>query len=133
MYNRNREEKKSSWPLKVMIFLGCVAGVFIFLAISKETYHRRQVQNEIYKLQEEARRIEGDNLRLAGKISYFESRDYQEKEIRDKLNLQDPKENVVVIDSGTTFARIGAEPTVAGQEILIKKANPQKWWDYFFE
>jgi cell division protein FtsB len=130
---RNNSDKGNSWLIRIIIFLGCVAGVFIFLAISKETYRKRQVQAEITKLEEEAKRIQGDNMRLSDKIAYLEGRDYQEKEIRDKLNLQDPAENVVVIDSGLTPKKINTETVVANQELLIKNSNPQKWWDYFFK
>lgn len=130
---RNDSDKGNSWLIKIIIFLGCVAVVFIFLAISRETYRKRQVQSEISKLQEEAKRIQGDNMRLSDKIAYLEGRDYQEKEIRDKLNLQDPKENVVIIDPGMAPKKIDSAPVVSGQELLIKQSNPQKWWDYFFK
>ncbi len=131
---RNDNDKGNSWLIKIIIFLGCVAVVFVFLAISRETYRKKQVQDEIAKLQEEAKKIQGDNMHLADKISYLEGRDYQEKEIRDKLNLQDPKENVVIIDPGLTPKVAGSESVVpASQELLIKISNPQKWWNYFFK
>lgn len=130
---RDNKDKGNSWLIRIIIFLGCVAIVFIFLAISRETYRKKQVQNEITKLQEEAKKIQGDNMHLADKIAYLEGRDYQEKEIRDKLNLQDPKENVVIIDSGLTPKKTEGEVAVMpSQELLIKKSNSQKWWDYFF-
>lgn len=130
---RDIKDKGNSWLIRIIIFLGCVAIVFIFLAISRETYRKKQVQNEIAKLQEEAKRIQGDNMHLADKIAYLEGRDYQEKEIRDKLNLQDPKENVVIIDSGMTPKKTEGEVVTPNQELLIKKSNSQKWWDYFFK
>ncbi|MFZ2188126.1 MAG: septum formation initiator family protein [Candidatus Moraniibacteriota bacterium] len=131
---RNDSDKGNSWLIRIIVLLGCVAVVFIFLAISKETYRKKQVQDEIAKLEVEARRIQGDNMHLADKINYLEGRDYQEKEIRDKLNLQDPKENVVIIDSGLTPKKVDAEAvTVPAQEVLVKASNPQKWWNYFFK
>jgi cell division protein FtsB len=130
---RNDSDKGNSWLIRTIIFLGLVVVVFIFLAISKETYRKRQVQNEIAKLEAEAKRIQGDNMHLADKIAYLEGRDYQEKEIRDKLNLQDARENVAIIDSGVTPKKTEAEPEKNDQQVLIKQSNPQKWWDYFFK
>jgi len=130
---RNNSDKGNSWLIRVIIFLGLVVVVFIFLAISRETYRKKQVQNEITKLEEEAKRIQGNNMHLADKIAYLEGRDYQEKEIRDKLNLQDPKENVAIIDSGFIPRKTEAEPEKTDQRVLIKQSNPQKWWDYFFK
>jgi cell division protein FtsB len=130
---RNSNDKENSWLIRIIIFLGCVAVVFIFLAISRETYRKNQVQDEITKLQEEAKKIQGDNMHLADKIAYLEGRDYQEKEIRDKLNLQDPKESVVIIDPGMTQKKLENESAPPAQELLIKQSNAQKWWNYFFK
>ncbi|MFA5961640.1 MAG: septum formation initiator family protein [Parcubacteria group bacterium] len=130
---RKESDKGNSWLIRIIIFLGCVAIVFVFLAISRETYRKRQVQDEIGKLQEEAKRIQGDNMRLSEKLAYLEGRDYQEKEIRDKLNLQDPEENVVIIDQGLVAKKTDEQPASTGQEVLIKELNPQKWWNYFFK
>ena len=128
--------KGNSWLIRVIILLGFVALVFIVLAISKETSRKQQIQKEISDLQMEAKRIQGDNSRLADKLTYLEGRDYQEKEIRDKLNLQNPDENVVIIKPSPT-GKIGAPVKVAGesnnQELVVKVSNPDKWWNYFFK
>lgn len=130
---RGKEDKGNSWLIKAIILLGCVAIVFVFLAISRETYRKKQVEAEIAKLEEKAKQIQGENMRLSDKIAYLQGQDYQEKEIRDKLNLQDPKENVVVIDSGQAQNKPEqASSPEPEQEVLVKRSNPQKWWDYFF-
>lgn len=129
----NTDEKKSSWLVKMIIFLALVAAVFIVLAIYRETYRKKQVQKEISDLQNEADKIQGDNLRLADKIAYLEGRDYQEKEIRDKLNLQKPDENVVIVKPSLTKKNAENEPTIADQKLVVKESNPQKWWDYFLK
>ncbi len=129
----NTDERKNSWLVKLIIFLGLVVAVFIILAISKETYRKKQVQKEINELQNEADKIQGDNLRLADKIAYLEGRDYQEKEIRDKLNLQKPDETVVIIKPGLTKKTAENEPTTIDQALVIRTSGPQKWWNYFFK
>lgn len=134
---REKDNKKeNSWLIRIIILLGIVALVFIVLAISKESYRKQQIQKEISDLQEEAKKIQGDNSRLADKLTYLEGRDYQEKEIRDKLNLQNPDENVVIVKPSPT-GKIGAPTKVAGeassQELVVKMSNPDKWWNYFFK
>ena len=129
----NTDGKKGLWLVKMIIFLGFIAAIFIVLAISKETYRKKQVQKEISELQSEADKIQGDNLRLADKIAYLEGRDYQEKEIRDKLNLQKPDETVVIIKPSLTKKTAKNEPEATDQALVIKSSNPQKWWSYFFK
>lgn len=129
----NTDEEKNSWFIKVIIFLGFVAAFFIVLAIFKETYRKKQVQKEINELQNEADKIQGDNLRLADKLAYLEGRDYQEKEIRDKLNLQKSDEIAVIVKPGLTKKVAESEPKTTDQSLVVKISRPQKWWNYFFK
>ncbi|MFZ2192737.1 MAG: septum formation initiator family protein [Candidatus Moraniibacteriota bacterium] len=134
MRKKDSNKGGNSWLIRMIIFLGFVALIFISLAIYKETYRKKQVQKEIDTLKEEADRIQGANSRLADKLAYLQGRDYQEKEIRDKLNLQNPDENVVIIKPNSTKKieeRKNSEaPT---QELVVKTSNPEKWWNYFFK
>ena len=134
---RDKEEaKENSWLVRLIVFLGLVALVFIVLAIVKETYRKKQIQKEISALEEEAKRIQVDNSRLADKLTYLEGRDYQEKEIRDKLNLQSPEENVVIIKSGPTGKVVDnseKDQAPESQKLVVKTTNPEKWWNYFFK
>ena len=127
--------KENSWLIRSIVFLGLVALVFIVWAIFKETYRKKQIQKEISALAEEAKKIQVDNSRLADKLTYLEGKDYQEKEIRDKLNLQSPDENVVIIKPSPTEKTIEAkalEPA-SSQKLTVKTTNPEKWWNYFFK
>ncbi|MFZ2226199.1 MAG: septum formation initiator family protein [Candidatus Moraniibacteriota bacterium] len=134
---RDKEEaRENSWLVRLIVFLGLVALVFIILAIVKETYRKKQIQKEISALEEEAKKIQVDNSRLADKLTYLEGRDYQEKEIRDKLNLQSPEENVVIVKSSPTGkAATNNEKNQApeSQKLVVKTTNPEKWWNYFFK
>ena len=133
---RKNDSKKegNSWLIRLIILLGLIALIFIVLAIYKETYRKKQIQKEIDILKEEADRIQGANSRLADKLAYLQGRDYQEKEIRDKLNLQNPDENVIIIKPNpieeVEAKGISEKPN---QELVVKISNPERWWNYFFK
>jgi cell division protein FtsB len=128
------KNKKFSVVTKIIVFLGTIALVFISVAIYKETAKKRQIQNQINQLQQEAEKISRENTLTQDKIAYLESKDYQEREAKDKLNLQSPDENVVVV-----------KPTIAKEEKVEEKVSPMipllpekiscatKWWNYFFK
>lgn len=127
-------EKRPFWFFRIIILLGFILAGFIIFASSKETYRKRQVEQEISNLKKEAERIEKNNIELSGKIAYFESRDYQEKEAKDKLNLQDPKENLIIVKPGLSAEQQKKEEAPSsGQKLTIRESNVQKWWDYFFK
>lgn len=131
---RDLEKNKNSIWSKLVL----VVGFFILAAVSfflvKEYYKKRQIQSEIQKLEDEAAKINRDNLEIQDKIAYLQSRDYQEREAKDKLNLQNPGENVVVIKPGVAKEQgIKIETENIPQPLPPGIPNPQKWWKYFFQ
>lgn len=104
-------------------------------ALAKETWRKQQLMKEINQLQEEASRIEKENSKIKDKIAYFESRDFREKEAKDKLNLQDSGESLVVVKpslfQGTQLKTEEVELSV--QEKSSQVSNPLKWWNHFFK
>ena len=132
-----KERKENSWLIRLIVFFGFVALIFILLAIFKETYRKKQIQKEISNLKEEVAKVQVDNSHLADKLTYLEGHDYQEKELRDKLNLQSPNENMVIIKPSPTGKADNkgkqATETADNQKLIVKITNPEKWWNYFFK
>jgi cell division protein FtsB len=130
-----QNEKKHSILSKIFLFFGVVALIFIAVAIYKEAYKKRQIQNQIGELQREAEQISRENALTQEKIAYLESQDYKEKEAKDKLNLQSPDENVVIVEQGVVNKEAQKEndsfqaPVPLAQQV----SNPLKWWNYFFK
>jgi hypothetical protein len=68
------------------------------------------------------------------KITYLESKDYQEKEARDKLNMQNPRENMVIVEPGLAPTKEPSDTSGEnGKKLFVKTTNVQKWWNYFFK
>jgi len=129
---KNKKEK-GFWLPRVVLFLGFVVIALISFAIFKENYRKRQIQQEISSLQKEMERIQKDNVNLSDKLAYLGSSDYQEKEAKDKLNMQRPGEAAVVIQPEQVKTKEVAGAEVNRQEIIVKISNPEKWLDYFFK
>lgn len=120
--------------MKIVVLFGIIALVFISAAIYGEIAKKRQIQSQISQLQREAEKISRDNALTQNKIAYLESKDYQEREAKDKLNLQSPDENVVlvkptIVKENKTEEKVS--PATPPQPEKI--SNPEKWWEYFFK
>jgi len=128
-------ERASGWLSKLFIILAIAILIAIFFAIWKEMNRKGQVEAEIEKLKNEAHKIERENTSLSDKVAYLESVDFQEKEARDKLNLQGQGENVVIIKPNTAKVLGTDKKTEAPAEtqIIVRKSNVEKWWNYFFK
>jgi len=136
MFKKDNANKSSSWLLKILLFFGVVLVVFVGFIIFKETNRKKHINEEIDKLKAEAARIEKENKEMIEKISYFESQDFKMLEAKDKLNLKEQDENMVIVKPSP-----GREATfVAGASNSEKKSvtssnnkNYLKWWNYFFK
>jgi len=130
----DRSNKYATIFSKVILIPAIVIIILVLVAVTRETYKKNQIQTEIDSLQEKAKQISKENLEIQEKISYFESREYQEKEAKDKLGLQNPDENVVIIKPGIAKETVAEEKTpVVVPEEEQNIFNPIKWWRYFFK
>ena len=132
---RKRSEGSiSSWLIGSIFFLiVSIVGIFGYL-VSKEMQKKKQVESEIDALKEESVRIEKENLALEERISYLGSKNYQEMQAKDKLNLQSPEESVVVVAEGPVKKEEAPNYLApASFPRSPQKPNYIKWWNYFFE
>jgi len=130
----DRSNKYATIFSKVILIPAIVIIILFLVAVTRETYKKNQIQAEIDSLQEKAKQISKENLEIQEKISYFESKEYQEKEAKDKLGLQNPDENVVIIKPGIAKETVAEEKTpVVVPEEEQNIFNPIKWWRYFFK
>jgi cell division protein FtsL len=99
MRERNTESS-GFWLVWPIILLAIFVAVIFAYSISKETKKKKQVETEINLLKEQAEKIAKENMTLQERIRYLGSEDYQKIQAKDKLGLQSPGENVVVISPG---------------------------------
>jgi len=130
---------KKSFFLGLFLCLGVLAIGFVIFSTYKELNKKKQVQAEIEALQQEAEKVSRENDLIQEKIAYLQSREYQEREAKDRLNLQNPDENVVIIKSGIAKAPkdedagdAEKELAVSAPEPAVQMSNFKKWYKYFF-
>lgn len=128
-------KKMKSVFIKIGAIIALILIVYIVVAAGMEAQRKRQIQSEIEKLAADAEKIRKENFDIQDKIAYLESRDYQEKEAKDKLSLQGPDEKVIIIKPGISGVKKQIENTEMPEERseTPKVANYYKWWLYFFK
>jgi len=137
MTKRNRNKTSSSTKFfSGMFFLaGLAILVLIGVSLGKEAYRKRQIQKEIEGLQSQINSLGQENSDMQNLIGYLSSTDFQEKEAREKLNLQKEDEKMIVLrkevvpqDSQSKSGKDNAN--LPPQD---NAPNWQKWWKHFFE
>ncbi len=131
---KNAKGSATSFLVIGIVFLAVVVlGLFGF-SVYKENIKKKEIEKDIATLQEQADKIKKENMTLSDRISYLGSKDYQEVQAKDKLNLQSPGENVVIIapkSSGQVSTSQPESSQVVSQSDYVP--NFQKWWQYFFK
>lgn len=110
-----------------------VLGLFGY-SVSKENARKKEVEKEILSLQTQADNIKKENMALNERLAYLSSKDYQEVQAKDKLNLQNPGESVVIIAPKSSESGSVAQ-SVKNETVPVSDATPnyRKWLDYFFQ
>jgi hypothetical protein len=116
--------------LGLFLLLAAFCGMVYLLA--GEIDKRYSLEKEIRSLSAQIREIEASNTELANMIDYFSSISFQERELRQKLNLQRPGEHVVVLPA------LNATNSAPQSQILptgpaSEEPNWKLWWNYFFK
>jgi len=114
----------------VIVFLFIVIGIVlknIYLSI-KST---KNINKEVVALKKEADKFNQDNKNLNKLIKYFDSQEFQEKEIKNKLNLVKKGEKVVIVQNSVND-NVNEEIVKKNSKIITRHANYYYWWKYFF-
>lgn len=136
MKKRNREKTNLSAKIFSGIFFLAGLSILIYIGISlgKEAYRKRQIQKEIDGLQAQIGQLKQENSDMENLTSYLSSTDFQEKEAREKLNLQKSDEKMIVLRKDAPEPN--SQPNTAANNPQAppedNSPNWQKWWKYFF-
>lgn len=136
MAKRHRENTNASSKIFSGLFFvaGLVILVSIGISLGKETYKKRQVQKEIEGLQSQIKQLDQENGDLANLISYLSTQEFQEKEAREKLNLQKDNEQMIVLKKELAVKQESQKSSDQPEDITEDNSpNWQKWMKYFFE
>lgn len=89
---------KNKFSFAIVLFvIGFVLAALISVRAFQEAYRSRKIEAEVELLKRDAERVQKENDELSQRIAYLQTPEFQEKIAKEKLNLQKPDENVVVI------------------------------------
>lgn len=119
----------------VVVFF--IAGIILAATIStrafQEAYRSRKIQKEVEDLKAQAQHVQNENEALRQRIAYFQTPEFQERVAKEKLNLQKPDENVVVVKPAAQEQLELQEKQTETVQASPEKPNYIKWWNFFFK
>ncbi|MEF3691434.1 MAG: septum formation initiator family protein [Candidatus Moraniibacteriota bacterium] len=121
--------------ISIAVFLIIAGGVAFFsVPAIKEARRSRMIEAEIENLRSEAEKINSENNFLREKIEYLKSDHFKESVAKDRLNLRNKGEKVVVVQPNAekkedTKKTLGEETTMENFSTEEEKPNYKKWWE----
>lgn len=120
---------------KIAQFLVIVFLVIIIGIVLKNIYFsikdKQHINKEVTALKKEANKFDRDNKNLNKLIKYFDSQEFQEKEIKNKLNLVNKGEKVIVVQNSASD-NVNKNTMKKNSKVITRHANYYYWWKYFF-
>ncbi|MCX6762289.1 MAG: septum formation initiator family protein [Candidatus Moranbacteria bacterium] len=136
MAKRNSQNSNLSSRIFSGIFFlaGLTVLVLIGISLGKEAYRKRQIQKEIDGLQTQISQMGQENSNMENLLGYLSSTDFQEKEAREKLNLQKGDEKMIVLRKDPLQGTNNQPGKIEGVAATPEDSSPnwQKWWQTFF-
>jgi len=137
MKSRRKNNKIGKIFLKLFQLLVVLVLVVLIFVVMRGIYFRIQDERNINKgveaLKSEVEKFDQENKDLNKLVEYFDSVEFQEKEIKRKLNLVKEGERVVFIQGSRGSEGRGVinndEET---DNIITTHAAYYYWWKYFF-
>ena len=117
---------------RLAFWIGLIATIYVMAALVNLSARNTQIREKADKVEEEIVVLENDVDALKAQIAYYQSDAYKERFAREKLGLQTPGEQVVVVGRGD--AEKGAETSDEGsqQASLPQKSHLEEWGDFLF-
>lgn len=114
---------------KRFVFFSLFAVIFLGYATSRELWRRIKLEQEIRMAEEEIAYFEKQNQSLEQTLDYFNSSLWEEKQLRDRLNLRKEGETEIILPR----AEKSREPEkIVFSENEEEEPSPWLWWNYFF-
>ena len=131
--NGNAKGSATSFLVIGIVLLALVILGLFGYAMSKENAKKKNVEKDIATLQAQADSIKKENMKLSDLLSYLGSKDYQEVQAKNNLNLQNPGESVVIISPKSSTQSTAVQvPTADAAPAAPEMPNYRKWLAYFF-
>ncbi len=107
-------------------------GVFLLMLVSlgRNIVKIKTAKGRLKEIEERIEKLKLENEELGGKLDTFQSEEFIEKQLRDKLGLAKEKEMVIVLPDEETVKKFA--PKVEEEEEILPDPNWKKWFQLFF-
>jgi cell division protein FtsB len=116
----------------LFLFASIIVAVMVIFSYSRTYYQEYQVQQEINRLQADARKLETKKLELLDALRYVKSSSFVEEKARTDLNMAKTGEKMLLFEASGSSS-VGSRQSENNVVVLNNTSNYFRWWNYFME
>lgn len=133
-YKNSKIGKVFFKQLRLLVILVSVVLIFVIVrGIYFRVQDERNINKGVEALKSEVEKFTQENKDLSSLVKYFDSVEFQEKEIKNKLNLVKEGEKVVFIQGNrNSKGKIVSDVNQGVDSVVTTHVNYYYWWEYFF-
>lgn len=121
---------------RLAFWIGLAIIIYMFAVLTNETGKNYNLRAKTDDLDNQINQLQSQIEELGYKVTYYQTSDYKEKVARDKLGLQKPGEQVVIVQKIDTQTE-GTQPEEqielkTKEQIEAEKPHWQQWREFLF-
>lgn len=89
-------EKSKFWYIKFISFVLAITTAWLLLIVAKAAWSKYKLVQEIQLTQNQMKYLDNNNQKLKETINFLQDKNFLQKEVKEKLNLKDPKEKMII-------------------------------------
>ena len=102
----------------------------MLISLTRNIFKIRTFRGRLTETEERIEKLKSENEVLGEKLDTFQSDEYIEKQLRDKLGLAKEEETVIVLPDEETIRKFA--PKTEEEEEILPNPNWKKWFKLFF-
>lgn len=129
---------------KITLFVLLLGFIWLSVQLADVYYRKYKINKEIEDLKTQIAGAQNSNKQISAMLDYLGSKEFLEKEAREKLNMKREGEEVVIVEPPKNLATSAPEipAQTEPQNVVLpgqleekpkEDSNFVKWWRYFFQ
>lgn len=124
--------KPISFSSQLIIVGGFLIFIFLFFSLTKSVYEDYRLEQDFQSFEDAVNELEALAKRKPSDVAYFNSKQYRDRYAKENLNRINSGERVIIIPKEEQVVKTEANGNRWSRGELLKRSNPEQWWEYFF-
>lgn len=113
-------------------WVGLIVTMYVLVALINLSAKNTALRDQADSVEEDTIRLESEISGLQAQVAYFGTAQFKEKQVREKLGLQAPGENVVIVGRGDADRGVKGGDTSASSVDLPDQTHVEEWATFLF-